>query len=191
VAGRGAAVTLTYTQLATLDTDRLDVAARDWRAQAQAAEDLRAQVEHLVLAPLADGWRGPAATAARVGLPPAGLGLVGPGAPAAARGLLLAALTGRGEAAHTRVVIPAATLAALLHTTTVDAVDIADLSVATDLTDALALVETPSSPTAGSTPTRTPTRSQPCNPTAAACTSARHCCSSSTPPPSRRPSRPA
>ncbi|MFV2103158.1 BTAD domain-containing putative transcriptional regulator [Micromonospora sp. LOL_024] len=75
--------------------------------------------------------------------PPAGLGLTGPGADAAGRGFLTAALAGRVDAPDTggRVVIPAATVAALMGTAAV-LPETPRLTVADDLADALDILET-------------------------------------------------
>ncbi|WP_018352060.1 LysM peptidoglycan-binding domain-containing protein [Longispora albida] len=76
---------------------------------------------------------------------PAGLGLAGPGAHAAARGLLAATLA-NGDVAdphrHSRVVIPATTLATLLGTSAVDIAGTSRLTVASDLDTALEILET-------------------------------------------------
>jgi len=76
--------------------------------------------------------------------PPAGLGLVGPGAEAAGRGFLVAALSGDGQhgpQAHSRVIIPASTLATLLGAHAVTVTVTTRLTVTTGLPEALDLLE--------------------------------------------------
>ncbi|WP_412538658.1 LysM peptidoglycan-binding domain-containing protein [Longispora sp. K20-0274] len=76
---------------------------------------------------------------------PAGLGLTGTGAHAAARGLLAATLA-NGDVTdphrHSRVLIPATTLATLLGTGALDVSDTARLTVTPDLDTALEALET-------------------------------------------------
>ncbi|MCW6004283.1 LysM peptidoglycan-binding domain-containing protein [Micromonospora sp. CPCC 205371] len=76
--------------------------------------------------------------------PPAGLGLTGPGAEAAARGLLASALAAGGiDDPHGRssVVLPAAALATLLGAAAVNVPDTPRLTVTSDLSEALELLE--------------------------------------------------
>ncbi|MEV0428307.1 BTAD domain-containing putative transcriptional regulator [Micromonospora sp. NPDC050495] len=82
---------------------------------------------------LSPAWRSP------------GLGLTGPGAHAAARGLLTAALAadaGDHPDARTEVVMPSATAATLLGTTTANLPRTARLTVTADLDEALRILET-------------------------------------------------
>ncbi|MFC0030120.1 BTAD domain-containing putative transcriptional regulator [Micromonospora chaiyaphumensis] len=74
----------------------------------------------------------------------AGLGLTGPGAHAAARGLLTAALAAGGAEhpdARTEVVVPSATAATLLGTTTANLPRTPRLTVTSDLDEALRILE--------------------------------------------------